>query len=252
MSELQEEFDPEVLQRLEAAQRKAADTFGIPWEPFTDRDIREADAYGAAMAAVSAMHICGVLDEDGVYSELTDYDTHDLKNPDTGKRLPQGDVILQMLAAQRLATYRQECREDKERLLDARRAPGYDDADPLTHTRLYVLTTRSRHAVALETPYDWQGYLMEELGGVTRCDVHLLHRCFDHQAAPAVRTLVYKRGEYVFAWKICGECLDALSWIQYGDPRYAGPYRKVLDHDPETKLDQPGDETGTSDADWEL
>lgn len=229
------ELDSDVYERISAAQATGVAKSGIPWEPFTDRETREAEAYGAAMAAVAAIHICGVLDKDGVYRELDQLDTSAQRNPDTGKLVPQGDMILQMLASQRLEQYHQDCRGDNERLLDTRRAPGYDDADPLTHTRLYVLIPRSRHAVALETPYDWQGYVRSELGNGDKCDVHVLHNCYDHQAAPAMLTLVHKRGEYVFAWKICSECLGALSWIKYGDPRYGGPTEKWVDdgnHEP--------------------
>jgi hypothetical protein len=138
-------------------------------------------------------------------------------------------MILQMLAARRLHEYQEDCREADERLLDTRRAPGFVETDPLTATRLYVLTYRSKYAVALETPYDWQGYLREALGSLYKCDAHLLHRCYDNQATPAVKTLVYKRGEFVFAWKICDECLEALSWVRYNHPDYAGPLQKWVD-----------------------
>jgi hypothetical protein len=244
-------FDPDTEQRLAAAQAAGAEKSGIPWESFTDVEMRENAASGEAMAAVAGTHICGVLDADGVYFELKEFDTCDQTNPDTGKRVPQGDMILQMLAAQRLEAYHQDCREDKEGLLDTRRAPGYVERDPLTHTRLYVLTPRSRHAVALETPYDWRGYIREELRSETKCNVHLLASCYDHQTAPAALTLVYKRGEFVFAWKICSECSDALSWIKYGDPRYAGPLHKWVDDgdrgatdDDPFGLDTDTDDTG--------
>lgn len=202
---------------------------GIPLEPFTDVEKREAEAYGEAVAVVSAIDICGILDEDGSYHLLTAYDTHDLTHPESGERVPQGTQIVQMLAAERFKQYLENCRLEEERLLDTRRAPGYDESDPLTATRLYVLTYRNNYAVALETPYDWQGYLREAIGRQTRCDVHLLHRCYDHQATKAVRTLVYKRGEFVSAWKICDECLDALSWVRYGHPDYSGPTENWLD-----------------------
>ncbi|OBF88989.1 hypothetical protein A5791_17280 [Mycobacterium sp. 852002-51163_SCH5372311] len=224
-----EEFDPDLQDRLNAAMQAGADASGIPWQPFTDEQKREAAAYAEAMAAVSAMNICGVLDEHGEYSPMKEYDTHDIRQPETRKLIPQGDMILQMLAADRYKRYLDACREDNERLLDTRRAPGYDEADPLTATRLYVLTDRPEYQVALETPYDWQGYLREALGYRYNCDVHLLHSCYDRQATPAMKTLVYKRGEHVFAWKICAACLDALSWIRYGDAKYSGPVNKWID-----------------------
>ncbi|WP_155943101.1 hypothetical protein [Mycobacterium sp. 141] len=227
--DLDDEFDPDLEGRVSAALRAGAVKSGIPWQPFTDAQKREANAYAEAMAAVAAIHICGALDKNGDYCELKVFDTHDQANPATGKLVPQGDMILQMLAADRFKQYQKDCSVEDELLLDVRRSPGYIESDPLTATRLYVLTYRTKHAVALETPYDWQGYLGEALGSLYKCDVHLLDRCYDHQATPALMTLVYKRGEYVFAWKVCDECLDALSWVRYGHPNYAGPLHKWID-----------------------
>lgn len=225
----EQEFDADLQDRVNAALQAGVKASGIPWQPFTDVQTRESNAYGAAMAAVAAIHICGILDANGDYDELAAYDTCNTRNPDTGKLVPQGDQIPQMLASERFCQYLQDCQEAGERLVDARRAPGYVENDPLTANRLYVLTTRSSYAVALEIPYDWPGYLREELGKITRCDVHLLHRCYEHQVTKALKTLVYKRGEYVYAWKICDECLDALSWIRFTHPDYAGPLHKWVD-----------------------
>lgn len=228
-------IDEDLQERLAAAMQAGAETSGIPLEPFTDVENREAEAYGEAIATVSAMHIYGILEADGDYADLSAYDTSNTRNPHTGKLAPQGDMIVQMLAAERFHQYQTDCRVegngdvDFDALIDSSRAPGYVASDPLTATRLYVLTARNKRATALETPYDWPGFLSESLRSQTKCDVHLLHRCYDHQATKAVRTLVYKRGEFVYAWKICDECLEALSWISYGHPDYSGPLHKWVD-----------------------
>lgn len=224
-----DQFDPDLEQRLNAAMQAGAQASGIPWQPLTDVQAREAKAYGEAMAAVSAMHISGILNKDGEYHEFAAYDTSNLRNPDTGKLAPQGDMILQMLSSYRRKQYLEECHAERERLIDPRHAPSYDEMDPLTANRLYVLTFRYRYLVPLEIPYDWQAYLREALAKQTRCDVHLLHSCWDHQATPAVDTLVYKCGEILYAFKTCDECRDALSWISYGHPQYAGPMDKWID-----------------------
>lgn len=224
-----DEFDSDLQARLDAAMQAGAAASGIPLEPFTDVEKRENAAYGHAMAAVSAIDICGLLDKNGDYDELKAFDTHDQVNPETEKLVPQGNMIVQMLAAQRFKEYQQARREADDPLVDSRRAPGYVETDPLTANRLYVLTYRSKNAVALETPYDWQGYLREALGSLFKCDAHLLHRCYDHQATPALMTLVYKRGDYVYGWKICNECADSMSWINYNHPDYAGPLHKWVD-----------------------
>jgi hypothetical protein len=222
--DLDDEFaDPDLEARLLAAQAGAAAVSGIPWEPLSAEDKHTAAAYGEAMASVAAFEICGVLDKQGNYDRLAAFDSGSQRNPDTDAHVPQGDIIVQMMAAQRLQQWHDACRQEDERLVNTSRAPGFDETDPLTATRLYVLTSRSRHAWALETPYDWQGFLRETLGSQYKCDAHLLHRCYDHQATPALMTLVYKRGEYVFGWRICDECLDTLSWIGFGHPDYAGP-----------------------------
>lgn len=214
-----DEFDLDLNERCSAAMQAGAQASGIPWQPLTDVQRRECAAYADAMAAVSAMHICGILDKDGVYDELTAYDTHDIRQPETGKLLPQGDMILQMLAAERYRQYMEDCQTHDERLIDPRKAPSYDEMEPLTANRLYVLTYRYRYLVPLEIPYDWQAYLGETPAKQTKCDVHLLHRCWDHQATPAAATLVYKRGEILYAFKTCDECRDALSWIKYATTR---------------------------------
>ncbi|GAS86946.1 hypothetical protein [Mycolicibacterium brisbanense] len=223
-ADFDDQFEDEDLnQRLAAAMAGGAQASGIPWQPFTDVQKREGAAYAAAMASVSAFELCGILDKEGNYDKLSAYDTCDQSNPATGELVPQGDVIVQMMAAQRLQQWHDACRQEDERLVNISLAPHYDQTDPLTATRLYVLTSRSRHAWALETPYDWKGHLLATLCSVFKCDAHLLHRCYDHQATPALNTLVYKRGEFVFGWKICNECIDALSWIGFGHPDYAGP-----------------------------
>lgn len=224
-----DEFDLDLDQRVSAAMQAGAKASGIPWEPFTDVQKLEADAYGEAMAALSAIHICGAIDKQGNYAPLAEFDSGNLSNPDTGELVPQGDMIVQMLAAERYKRWLKECRIEDELLLDTRRAPGYDEADPLTATRLYVLTMRNPHAIALQTPYDWQGFLREALGSQYQCEVRLLHQCYDRQASPAAMTLVYNRAEYVFAWKICDECMGALSWIRFDHPQYSGPLHKWID-----------------------
>lgn len=143
-------IDGDLQTRLETAMVAGASASGIPLMPLTDVEKREIEA----IAAVSAIEICGVVDEDGSYFPLTAYDTHDLTHPVTGQRMPQGTQIAQMLAAERLMQYQEDCRLEEERLLDPRHAPGRDESDPLTATRLYVLTYRYKSAVALETPYD--------------------------------------------------------------------------------------------------
>lgn len=225
----EQEFDADLQDRVYAALRAGAAASGLPWHNFTADQQREANAYGAAMATVAAIYFCGVLDANGEYDDLSAYDTCNTRNPDTGELVPQGDQIPQMLASERFRQYQEDCRQAGERLLDTRRAPGYVEADPLTANRLYVLTSRSNYLIALEIPYDWKAYLREALGSVTKCDVHLLHRCYDHQATKARFTLVYKRGEYVYGWKICDECLDALSWVSINHPDYAGPLHKWVD-----------------------
>jgi hypothetical protein len=237
----EQEFDVLLQSRVDAALWAGARASGIPWQPFTDVQKREANAYGEAMAAVAAIHICGILDANGDYQDLKAYDTCDTRHPVTGKLVPQGDQIPQMLASERLCQYLEDCSQAGERLLDTRQAPGYVETDPLTANRLYVLTNRSNYAVALEIPYDWPGYLHQELGTITKCDVHLLHRCYDHQATKAVKTLAYKRGEYVFGWKICDECLDALSWVRLTHPDYAGPLHKWVDDREGEPREEPED-----------
>lgn len=225
-----DEFDPDLDERVSAAMQAGAQASGIPWQPLTDVQTREANAYAEGMAAVSAIEICGILNRHYEYDELKAYDTHNLIHPDTGKRIPQGTAIVQMLASERYKQYLDDCRTHNERLIDPRHAPSYDEADPLTANRLYVLTYRYRYLVPLEIPYDWQAYLRETLGKQTKCDVHLLHRCWDHQATPAVDALVYKRGEILYAFKVCDECRDALSWIKYGHPDYSGPMETWFDN----------------------
>ena len=224
-----EELDPDLEERLHAARRAGAAASGLPLQPLTDVQKRENAAYGHAMAAVSAVEICGIIDRRGEYDVLRAYDSGNLRHPVTRKWVPQGDGIVQMMAAERFHQYNDDCATNGELLVDGRLAPSYCENDPLTATRLYVLTHRIKNAVALETPYDWQRYLREALGPQTKCDAHLLHRCYDHQATPALMTLVYKRGEYLFAWKICDECKDALSWISYSHPDYAGPLHRWMD-----------------------
>lgn len=223
------ELNPDQEQRLNAAMQAGAQASGIPWQPLTDVQKREAKAYGEAMAAVSAIHICGILNKHGEYDEFKAYDTSNLRNPNTGRLAPQGDMILQMLCAERYRQYLEDCDAEQERLIDPRHAPSYDETDPLTANRLYVLAYRYRYLVPLEIPSDWEAYLRETLSRQTKCDVHLLHRCWDHQATPAVDTLVYKRGEILYAFKTCDECRDALSWIGYGHPAYSGPMDKWID-----------------------
>lgn len=235
--------------RAEAVLRAAAETSGIPWEPFTEVQKREAEASAEAMSNIATIEICGVIDSQGTYNKMDAYDTCDLVNPDTGKPIPQGNLIVQMLAASRWKRYLDECDEDKSQLIDARHAPSHDESDTLTLTRLYVLTDHSRYLAPLELPYNWDTYIHKTLGHITKCDAHVLHRCYSNQIAPASNTLVYKRGEFIYAFKICAECLEAMSWIGFDHPDYAGPLHKW--HDDGERGDPWGD-INTSDVEWDF
>lgn len=222
-------LDPDTRERIAAALAAGAAKSGIPLEPFTDAQQRENDALAHAMTTVAAIDICGVLDADGNYDTLSAYDSHDLVHPISGERVSQGDMILQMLAAERWRQYVDACQADNDRLVDPRQAPSYDEADPLTATRLYVLTKCSEYLTPLEIPHNWIAHVRATMFSSMKCQAHLLHRCYDHQATPAAKALVYKRGEVLYAFRVCSECLDALSWIGFGHPDYGGPMDKWVD-----------------------
>jgi hypothetical protein len=190
-------LDPDVYERLVAANAAGVRASGIPWEAFTDVQEREIDAMAEAIENIASLEI----------SELSSH------------------PILAAIAGERVSWYLNACREAGERLIDTRNAPGYDEWDPITATRLYVLTNRTEHLVALEIPYDWKTYVRMALRAQTRCDAHVLHNCYDHQNGPATEIVACKRGEVLCAFKICDECLDALKWIQFNSREYAGPCR---------------------------
>lgn len=246
MNNLTDEIDPDLDSRIRQAIYGAAKTSGIPWKPFTHAMLAEASALGEAMDAVAAMEICGILEPDGEYNTLDVYDTCCQRNPHSGELMPRSDEMVQMLAAQRVSQYQRSCQEYDDRLIDPRYAPSYDEGDPLTATRVYVLLASYERMVPLEIPYDWKAFLLHSLGEHTKCDVHLLHRCYDHQQAEATQTLVYKRGEYLCAFKICNECLDALSWVRYEHCEYAGPLHHWYD---DGKV-APRRRDGSPDIEW--
>lgn len=224
-----EDLDPDLDQRLRVALMGGAKKSGIPWKPFTKTELREAAANGHALDFIAAIELCGILEPDSQYNTLDVYDTCVTRNPATGELMPRGNEMVQMLAADRIRQHQQLCHEYGERLIDPRYAPSYDESDPLTATRLYVLLANYARLVPLEIPYDWKSFLLHSLRADTRCDVHLLDRCYDRQAADAKRILVFSRADILCAFKICDECLDALSWVRPDHPHYAGPFHQWRD-----------------------
>jgi hypothetical protein len=190
-------MQPDVQDRIATAMAAGANASGIPWEPFTDEQQDDIDLWAEAMDSVVGV-------------EINDLSNH---------------PIVSAIAAERFGRYIDTCRERGERLLDTRIAPSYDESDPITATRLYLLTHDSDDLVALQIPPDWKTYARLALRAKTECEAHVVHSCYDHQSEPATEILAYKRGEFVYVFKICPRCLHALKDINCDDfPYYSGPF----------------------------
>jgi hypothetical protein len=134
--------------------------------------------------------------------------------------------------AQRLASWwvaKHVSNGDDQRQLDTRFCPEYDDADPATMTRLYVLAYPRMEVFPLSDPGQYKR-VAEELLPLNNPDA----MCFanitrDCDGLNPCEHLVVKRGEYLCVLTICAPCRQAVDTLDFDSDEYVGPRKSWFD-----------------------
>lgn len=143
------------------------------------------------------------------------------------------NAVAQRLASCWVSKYVTHWSSIGERTVDNRYCPEYDDSDPATMTRLYVLAYPSgMKAYPLSDPTQWLQVAEDLLplrlpfrtslttaSGGQLCFANLTLACSEG----ARGYLAVKRGEYLCLFLICPACLDALHTVELDSDEYKGP-----------------------------
>jgi hypothetical protein len=155
--------------------------------------------------------------------------------------------IAQALAAEMVKEHLAHWHEDGNRFALHTKYGDYDESDPTSATRAYLLVTDGASSalcgdsvIPLDNVADWKTVATFAMHGQTGCDALLTTYCERDECATEV--LAVKRGEYVCAFKACFDCVDAFKTVAFTDECYIGPFPWYDDYSREPQTDDQHDD----------
>jgi hypothetical protein len=134
--------------------------------------------------------------------------------------------------AQRLASWwvaKHVTNGDGQRSIDTRFCPEYDDVDPATMSRLYVLAYPRTEVFPLSDPGQYQQVAEQVLplgDPEAMCFANITRDC---DGLNPCEHLAVKRGEYLCVLTICAPCRKAVDTLDVDSDEYVGPAESWFD-----------------------
>lgn len=196
----------------EAGQGRRTEGNRIAMSDYTD-DVNRRANLARTQAGVDA----AVMPEDWDYANLL---AEGMAELDGIEFEFDSNPIAQRLAADMVRTLTALwSRYHDERPVDTRYCPEYDDANPHTMSRLYVLTHMDRAAHPLRNPSQYRQAASELLKDSGGCYPSVTRKC---DKVPS-KFVAVKRGEYLCLFKLCRTCRKALETLAVDSDEYNGP-----------------------------